>query len=186
MDLDLLAKLKSAEGEAALAAATRVISRDPLSAATELRAAGIDAALASAALTQVRLRQRASTKFGPDADPLWFTRTGLQQATRGRVASRRAARLATSGVISVADLGCGIGADAIAFARAGLRVVAVEKDPLTAAVAQSNMDTLSLPVNVMCADVSSTDLSDVDAVFCDPARRDPGPRSGIVPGCKGA
>ena len=35
-----------------------------------------------------------------------------------------------TGVRSVADLGCGIGADALAFARTGLRVTAVEADPV--------------------------------------------------------
>jgi SAM-dependent methyltransferase len=87
-------------------------------------------------------------------------------------ASRRARRLAAAGVTSVADLGCGVGADTIAFARAGLRVLAVEADPVTADAAQSNMDILGLPVEILCADATTIDLSTVDAVFCDPARRD--------------
>ncbi len=172
MELELLARLRSAEGDAALAAAARASHLDPLRAATALRADGIDAPLASAALTQVRLRRRARSKLGPDAERLWFTRTGLEQATRTSVASRRAARLAAAGVTSIVDLGCGIGADTIALARAGMRVAAVEADPLTAAVAQSNVDALGLPVTIMCADATTVELSDADAVFCDPARRD--------------
>ncbi len=37
------------------------------------------------------------------------------------------------------DLGCGIGADALALLDAGLEVVAVEADPETAAIAQANL-----------------------------------------------
>ena len=46
----------------------------------------------------------------------------------------RAQRFAEAGVQEVWDLGCGIGADAMAFADAGLYVVAVELDPETAAL----------------------------------------------------
>ena len=60
------------------------------------------------------LRRRAETKFGADAYRMFFTRAGLEQATRSTVAGRRAARLAAAGVRTLADLGCGIGADAIA------------------------------------------------------------------------
>jgi predicted RNA methylase len=45
---------------------------------------------------------------------------------------RRAARLAAAGVTTIADLGCGLGSDALAAARAGIRVYAVDADPLTA------------------------------------------------------
>src|SRR5690606_2969375 len=113
-----------------------------------------------------------------DAGRLLFTRTGLEQATRCVVADRRAARLAAAGVRSVADLGCGIGADTLAFDRAGLTVRAVEADPVTAAVAATNVRAcgLSGTVSVTCGDASTIELSDVDAVFCDPARRDAGGR----------
>jgi hypothetical protein len=52
---------------------------------------------------------------------MFFTRAGLEQATRTIVAGRRAARLAAAGVATLADLGCGIGSDALAAARAGIR-----------------------------------------------------------------
>jgi hypothetical protein len=104
---------------------------------------------------------------------MFFTRTGLEQATRAAVAARRAARLAGAGVTRLADLGCGIGSDAIAAARAGIRVHAVEADPLTAAVAAANARVLGLSdrLVVSCVDATTVDLSTVDAVFCDPARR---------------
>jgi hypothetical protein len=144
-----------------------------LAAATALRGAGFPPDLAAAALTQATLRAAATGKFGADAATMFFTRAGLEQATRGAVAARRAARLADAGVHTIADLGCGIGADALAFARAGIRVSAVDADPLTALVAAANVSALGLSdlISVSCAGAESVDLSTVDGVFCDPARR---------------
>jgi SAM-dependent methyltransferase len=124
-------------------------------------------------MTQAALRRKAVAKFGTDAAAMFFTRTGLEQATRAVVAARRASRLAASGATTVADLGCGIGADALAFARAGLNVVAIESDPLTAEVARANAAALGLAnrITVSTMDAVDADLSIVDAVFCDPARR---------------
>jgi SAM-dependent methyltransferase len=137
----------------------------------------VPADLASAALTQAELRRRATGKFGADAARMFFTRAGLEQATRAAVAKRRAARLRAAGVRTLADLGCGIGADAIAAARAGIKVYAVEADPGTATVAAANAAALGLrEVTVACADATSVDLSGFDAVFCDPARRRGGRR----------
>ena len=64
---------------------------------------------------------------------------GLEQATRPEVADHHASRFLEAGVRRVIDLGCGIGSDSMAFARAGLEVVAVDVDPATAAVAQANL-----------------------------------------------
>ncbi len=174
----MIADLLTPAGRTALELASSVGVADPLAAATALRRRGVPAGLAAAALTQVELRTRAATKFGADADRMFFTRAGLEQATRGAVATRRARRLADAGVRHVADLGCGIGADAVAFARAGIRVSAVDADPATAAVAAANAAALGLAhlVEVHCADARDADLSDVDGVFCDPARRRGGTR----------
>jgi hypothetical protein len=94
------------------------------------------------------------------------------------VADRRAARLATAGVTTLADLGCGIGADALAAARAGIGVYAVDADPLTAAVAAANAETLGLAdrIRVDCADAATVTVERFDAVFVDPARRRAGGR----------
>ncbi|MDT5037408.1 MAG: hypothetical protein QOE03_2593, partial [Micromonosporaceae bacterium] len=181
MDVDQLIALHTDAGRAALTAADELTTTagpagdDPLAAASALRARGVPARLAAAALTQSSLRRRADTKFGTDAAVMFFTRAGLEQATRARVATRRAARLAagTADGATVADLGCGVGADAIAFARAGLRVVAVDADPVTAAVAAANMAALGLADRVVVStmDARELPLDSVDAVFCDPARR---------------
>ena len=178
---DPLVLLRDDAGAAALAAAERLLGTpgmDALAAATALRGAGYRPDLASVALTQAGLRRRAAAKFGPDAARMYFTAAGIEQATRAAVAQRRARRLAAHGVRRVADLGCGVGADTLAFARAGLRVLAIEADPTTAAVAEANAAALGLAdsVEVRVADATTVDLSEVDAVFCDPARREGGRR----------
>ncbi|MEV4715498.1 methyltransferase domain-containing protein [Micromonospora sp. NPDC049374] len=173
MDLEQFAALHTAEGSAALDAAARVAGGDPLVAAAALRSAGVPAGLAAAALTQAELRRRATGKFGPAAAGMFFTRPGLEQATRQVVADRRARRLRAAGVSTLADLGCGLGADALAAARAGIRVYAVEADPLTAALAEANAQAAGLAdlVTVECGDATAFDVTRVEAVFCDPARR---------------
>lgn len=173
MDAELLAVLETPAGIAALAAAGVTASGDQLAAVAALRSAGVEPTLASAALTQADLRRRAIPKFGADAARMFFTRTGLEQATRREVADRRARRLVRAGVRDIADLGCGIGADTLAFGRAGLRVTAVDADPATAAVAAANVAALGLRplITVECRSAESLDLRAAGAAFCDPARR---------------
>lgn len=173
MDLEQLAALRTPEGSAALAAAAELAGGDPLTAASALRAAGVPPTLAAAALTQAELRHRAAGKFGPAAAGMFLTRPGLEQATRRVVADRRATRLVAAGVRTLADLGCGLGADALAAARAGIRVYGVEADPVTAAMAAANAAAAGLAdlFTVECGDATAFDVSQVDGVFCDPARR---------------
>ncbi|MFK3981154.1 methyltransferase domain-containing protein [Micromonospora sp. NPDC050397] len=173
MDLDQLAALRTPVGMTALAAAAELAGGDPLSAAAALRSAGVPGPLAASALTQAELRRRAVDKFGPAAADMFFTRSGLEQATRAVVAERRARRLRAAGVRTLADLGCGLGADALAAARAGIRVYGVEADAATAALARANAEAAGLAgcLTVVCADALRFDLTGVDAVFCDPARR---------------
>jgi SAM-dependent methyltransferase len=173
VDVDLLASLRTAAGSAALAAAAEVSGGDPLAAAAALRGRGFAPDLAAAALTQTAFRRQAAGKFGAAADRMFFTRAGLEQATRGVVADRRAARLAAAGVRTLADLGCGLGSDALAAARHGISVYAVDADPLTAATAAANVAALGMAsaVTVACADATSVRVEEFDAVFADPARR---------------
>ena len=170
------ALLRTPEGARALAAATEVAGGDPLAAASAMRARGVPPELAAAALTQVDLRGRAAAKFGSAAASMFFTRTGLEQATRAVVADRRAARLAAAGVRTLADLGCGLGSDALAAARAGIAVYAVEADPQTAEMVAANVVAAGLDewVRVECADATSVRVEGYDAVFADPARRTAG------------
>ena len=140
-----------------------------------LRAAGHDPALVAAALTQQRLRARATAKFGDFAQRMLFTPDGLEQATRLAVSAHHASRYLAAGVNRVADLGCGIGGDAIALAGLGLEVLAVERDEPTAALATVNLMPFD-NARVLCQDATTVDLEGVDAVFADPARRAQGRR----------
>ncbi|MFF8935064.1 methyltransferase domain-containing protein [Streptomyces paradoxus] len=169
-DLD---PLLTPEGRALLDEVRDTDPAQELAVATRLRREH-PAELVSAALGQARLRQRAVAKFGAeDAGRMFFTPNGVEQSTRASVAAYRARRMAGLGITSVADLCCGIGGDAIALARAGIRVLAVDRDPRTAAAARANADALDLAglVEVREADVTDVDTAGFDAVFVDPARR---------------
>lgn len=165
-----VAQLDTPAGRQALALAADQDDPGSLAAAQALRAR-FPAELAAAALTQADLRRRGSAKFGPAAQQMFFTRAGLEQATRPVVADHRAARFVAAGARRVVDLGCGIGADALACAAAGLSVLAVEIDPATAEVARLNLgdraDVLLGDAELMAAEL----LGEGDAAFCDPARR---------------
>jgi SAM-dependent methyltransferase len=69
------------------------------------------------------------------------------------------------------DLGCGIGGDLLAFARAGLVAAGIDLDPVRAAMARANLDALGLPGAVQAGDATTVDPSGFDAAFADPARR---------------
>jgi SAM-dependent methyltransferase len=168
--------LLTPEGAALVARIGRYDDRTALATAERLRREGVAPDLAAAALTQARLRARARDRLGPDADRLWFTEAGLEQATRRAVADRHAARFVAAGAATVADLCCGVGGDLVALAAAGVgRVVGVDRDPVTAAVAAANAEALGLAdrVGVRCEDVTTTSLDGVGAAFVDPARRGP-------------
>lgn len=181
MDPELAAWLVSAEAEAALAAAAAEADPDSVAAAQRLRREWAPAQ-AAAALTQARLRRRAETKFGSAAQRLFFTTDGLEQATRAEVARWRAQRFREADVARVVDVGCGLGADALAFAEAGLEVVALEVDATTAVLAAAN---LAGRARVITGDATSGDglralqaeLAAGAAVFIDPARRTAAGRS---------
>ena len=160
-------------GQALLAELREHDPAEELAAATRLRRR-YETALVSAALGQARLRQRAVVKFGAaDAARMYFTPNGVEQATRASVATHRARRFRELGVRRLADLCGGIGGDAIALARAGIEVVAVDRDPLTCAVARANAAALGLShlIDVHRADVTGFATGGYDAVFVDPARR---------------
>ncbi|MEU3980278.1 SAM-dependent methyltransferase [Streptomyces sp. NPDC026672] len=172
-DLLPLHALLTPEGRALLDEVRDTAPADELAVATRLRR-DHPADLVSAALGQARLRQRAVAKFGAeDAGRMFFTPNGVEQSTRAGVAAYRAGRLRELGVTSVADLCCGIGGDALALARAGIRVLAVDRDPLTAETVRANARALGLDdlIEVREADVTGVDTAAYDALFVDPARR---------------
>ena len=141
---------------------------------SQLRAAGHSPDLVSAVVGQARLRVRARAKFGDFAARMLFTRAGLEQATRLSVAARHAARFRAAGCARVADLGCGIGGDALGLAALGIEVDAVDTDEVTAAIAAYNLAPFGSQVRVHHGTAEAFDTSAVDAVWLDPARRTAG------------
>lgn len=172
MDVQTLAQLRAPDGRALLAEAVRAYgSENAFALGTRLRR-DHRPELVAAALTQAELRIRARSKIEPaDADRMFFTVAGLEQATRASVSAHRARRLAARASGAVADLCCGIGGDLIALARSGLAVTGVDADPLTVAMARANIEELGLAATVVEADVTTVDRAPFAAVTCDPARR---------------
>lgn len=168
-DLDFLT---SPDGRAELA---RLIDDDltpaaVLATATALRQR-LGPAGAQAVLEMATLQRHAASKFGRAADML-FTREALEQASGEAVARHRANRFAAQGYSSIADLGCGIGGDALALATVA-PVVGIDRDPLRLRMARHNLAVYEhatdfLPV---CADLEVLSPLPVDAFFIDPARR---------------
>ncbi|MFD2026485.1 THUMP-like domain-containing protein [Promicromonospora aerolata] len=179
MDAAILSKLLSPDGWALLGALPPYDERHAMKTVTTLRAQGIAPDLAAAVVTQSRLRARARSKFGDFADGMLFTADGLEQATRLLVAALHARRYLDAGVTMLADLTCGIGADSLAFAGTGLRVVATDLDECTAAIAQWNLRHFP-EADVRHADGLALDLraEGVEGVYADPARRSSGGSGG--------
>ncbi|HEV2129132.1 MAG TPA: class I SAM-dependent methyltransferase [Thermomicrobiales bacterium] len=177
--LDQLDALRMPDGETLLGT---IAERDPSPAETLALVSGLrerfDPELVAAAMTIHTLRQRARGRF-QDADRLWLTGEGLEQASGDLVADYRAARFA--GCIRVADLGCGIGGDLMALARRDIgSLLAIDRDPLHAAMAALNARTVrpDVDLEIRVADALDVDLTGIDGVFLDPARRRGGQRVG--------
>ncbi|MDD9205810.1 class I SAM-dependent methyltransferase, partial [Georgenia sp. 10Sc9-8] len=182
MDTAGLTKLLEPQGWALLAELPPYAEEEALHLADRLRRRGADPELVTAALTQSRLRARARAKFGEFAEQMLFTATGLEQATRLVVAAHHARRYAAAGCSRVADLGCGLGGDAMALSALGVPVLAVDADEATAALATVNLRHFPT-ATVHHGDALALDLTaeGVDAVYADPARRTAGGRRTFDP-----
>lgn len=173
MDLALFEQLNSPTGAALFEAIEQAENTDPLALSTKLRKLGYSPELVAAALTQTRLRDKATAKLGDFAHRMFFTHNGVEQATRLTVAAHHAQRFLKAEVTKVADLTSGIGADSMAFAALGLDVVATDIDPLTAAIAAANLSPFP-NAQVRAADGLATafEAEGIQGIFADPARRD--------------
>ena len=189
MDDAGLSALLTADGWALLEALPPYREDAALGLGERLRADGVDPSLVAAAMTQSRLRARGEAKFGPFAAGMLFTPDGLEQATRLDVAAHHAQRFAAAGVARVADLGCGIGGDAMALAGLEREVLAVDRDEVTAAVAAVNLRHWP-EARVRHADATEVDLTGAagadgvgpgDGGWLDPARRTPNGRRVLDP-----
>lgn len=171
MDRQDFVALMSPQGQELLGSVEYQNRTDVVKLVSGLRAKGYEPGLVAAVLTQAKLRHRAAAKFGEFASRMLFTEPGLEQSSRLAVSALHAGRFRAAGINLVADLGCGIGAESLSFAAAGLEVAAFEIDELTAAMATYNL----LPfdnASVQMADVTQLDLTGFEALFFDPARRE--------------
>ncbi|MCO7220439.1 methyltransferase domain-containing protein [Klenkia sp. PcliD-1-E] len=179
-----LRALATPTGAAALARAAGLLADrvDVVTALSRLRAE-FGADVGGPAWGVARQRERARPAFGADADRLLFTGDTLEQAGRPELADRRAARLLAGGATSAVDLGCASGTDAVALARAGASVVAVDRDPVARELTAHNAAALGLDVEVRDADVvdlvaaaTGGRVAGCEAAVLDPARRAHGRR----------
>ncbi|NKQ35581.1 MAG: class I SAM-dependent methyltransferase [Chloroflexi bacterium] len=173
MTLDDFYFLLTAVGEKWLAdtAVTPITPQNHLQIAARLRQE-LPPAQAQAVLETVLLRQKAAVKFSR-AERMFFTRAALEQASSELVSGYRAKRFQQAGCRQVADLGCGIGGDALALA-AVAEVTGVEWDPLRLAMAQENVRVYGHGerFHPLQADLAALTPFAADGVFFDPGRRD--------------
>ena len=130
------------------------------------------AALASAALELAEARRKAARKFD-DPARLWCDVAGVEQSSGTLVARWKAGRIrealgGEAGIrnAGIHDLCTGIGGDAIELARAGLSVVAVDREPRRVFMATRNAGCVG-----RVGDVESIDPVGL-VLHADPARRD--------------
>lgn len=173
MNLYDLVFLQSEAGQSYLAqlADTAITPDNHLTLAMGLRQ-HLPPAQAQAVLETVLLRQIAAAKFS-HAAKMFFTRPALEQASGETVAAYRSQRFFAAGHITIADLGCSIGGDALALA-AQTEVTGVEWDPVRLAIAQHNVAVYGHGerFHPLQADINELTPLSVESVFFDPGRRD--------------
>ena len=169
-------QLLSPLGERALHAATALAPTDAncLAVSDRLRKQ-FPPALARAAIETVLLRKKAAVKFSR-ADRMFFTREALEVASGETVSRYRAERFRAFAVVG--DFACGVGGDVIGLASAGVRVEAVDRDPVRLRMAEANLAVYDLAASgrFHLADVLTDPLPAVPAAFADPGRRADGKR----------
>ena len=124
-----------------------------------------------AAVALIEGRRAARPKF-PDAGELLCDREAAEHASSDVVARHTAGRFAR--YERVADLGCGMGGDALALAEHAA-VLAVDRDPARLAMLAANAELRGLGGRISRseADIEGWETpADVEALWCDPSRRD--------------
>lgn len=136
----------------------------------------ISSSRAAIVMEQAQLRLRAESKF-PNAESMFFTKRGLEQATGRGIAIYKAARFAACE--NVADICCGVGGDLIALhdRNESLACVTtgVDADELTAMFASHNLDVASANRSgrgeVLFQTFESMTIDGLDGLHADPDRR---------------
>lgn len=170
MDAAEIRWLQTPEGIAAAVQAAALLAAGPELPA--LRRLGRDwtPAQARAAVALVLGRRTLAGKRS-DAARLFCDREAGEQASHASVAMHLAARFAGSRY--VADIGCGMGGDALAIAMHA-PVLAIDRDETRLAMLAANVSALGLSdrVTPLLDDAETwTPPPDIDALWCDPARR---------------
>ncbi|MCD6475108.1 MAG: class I SAM-dependent methyltransferase [Anaerolineaceae bacterium] len=125
-------------------------------------------------LDQTLLRQKAVNKFSSPGKCLYLNEP-LQQASSLPLSKYHAKQFKE--FRRVADLGCGIGADSLALADVVPRVIAVELDPIRAALAENNARACGKGKSIQVIEGDWTAMAfKIEAAFIDPARRIDGKR----------
>lgn len=124
-------------------------------------------ALVPAAVEQVRLRRRASAKFGEYAAGLYFTEDSLELSSHLAVSEYRLGRVLDELGVVIIDA---MGADALVLGWSH-HTLAVDGDPLTVEIAAASREGPRRPMfHPTCADVLEYDVEG-EAVFIDLMRR---------------
>lgn len=160
-------------------------SADPIHAQVAALRRSFSAERTHLLLEQVELRRRAAAKF-TQADRMFFTRVGLEQATDQWVAAYKASRFTQQRAGAspfprfdqasprIADLCCGIGGDLAALGVSGI-TIGVDRDPMTAHFAAVNSGAA-----VQAVDIADFDLTAISAFHIDPDRRASGNRTTTI------
>lgn len=112
-------------------------------------------------------RDKARAKFPDRAGQLAADRPGVEMASSARAAAHKAARFVSvmGQDTAITDACCGIGGDAMAFADAGLTVLAIDTDPCRAWMAGHNARCPSRAADIRASRIGTP------ALHIDPARR---------------
>lgn len=128
-------------------------------------------------LEQVALRTKARAKFS-QAENLFFTPRGLEQATDELLAGYKAQRFAD--FAGVADLCCGIGGDAISLAQDHM-VDLVDRDEVSLLLAAANVERCGGLLGERIAEsVEARHVTETSAWHIDPDRRPAGRRTSRI------
>jgi SAM-dependent methyltransferase len=171
MDAADVAWLQTPEGTEAADEATHLLATATELSALRRLSRRVTSQQARAAVSLALGRRTAAGKF-EDAPRLFCDRGAAEQASQEPVARYLARRFA--GYRRVADLGCGMGGDALALAQYA-EVLAIDRDPARLAMMEANARVRGLGgrISTLGADLAHWEPPpDVEAIWADPARRD--------------